>query len=208
MKGVRVPTTPHFKYLGVWLDKRMSFDEHVARVAPKAKKMANSLARILPNIGGAGGHVRRLYVATVHSVLLYAAPIWWMKVGGNARFNRQMAAAQKVIAIRAARAYRTVSHVGATILAEVPPIELLAKSYAETYEAVGRIRAEQGEVPPKARRELKLRAKETLFREWKQWLADPQRIWGRRVIEAVQPVLEEWVEGNKRRYVAFHACRC
>ncbi|XP_071639993.1 uncharacterized protein [Temnothorax longispinosus] len=39
--------------------------------------VANNLARLLPNIGGASGGARRLYVAKVHSVLLYAAPIWW-----------------------------------------------------------------------------------------------------------------------------------
>ncbi|XP_071572270.1 uncharacterized protein [Temnothorax nylanderi] len=138
VEGVRVPTTPYFTYLGVWLDERRSFGEHVDRVAPKTKRMANSLARILPNIG-------------------------------------------------------------------VPPIKLLAKSYAERYEAVSELRRVRGIDLPRARRALKLRAKETLLQEWKEYLAEPQHKYGRRVIEAVQPVLEEWVEGVKQRFVAFHA---
>ncbi|XP_024872681.1 uncharacterized protein LOC112455155 [Temnothorax curvispinosus] len=136
VRGIKIPITPHLKYLGMWLDGGRGFGEHVA---PRAGQIANSLARLLPNIGGAGGHVRRLYVATVHLVLLYAAPIWWEKVGNTPRFNAKMAAAQKSIAIRAARVYRTVSHIRATTLAGIPPIHLLAKSYAKTYEAVSRI---------------------------------------------------------------------
>ncbi|XP_071579544.1 uncharacterized protein [Temnothorax nylanderi] len=69
VEGVDVPATPHQKYLGVWLDGQRRFDEHVARVAQKAVGAAN--ARLLPNIG-ASGRVRRLYVAAVQSVLLYA----------------------------------------------------------------------------------------------------------------------------------------
>ncbi|XP_024867537.1 uncharacterized protein LOC112451863 [Temnothorax curvispinosus] len=116
-----------------------------------------------------------------------------------------MAAAQKTIAIRAVRAYRTVSHMGTTTLAGIPPIHLLTRSYAETYEAVSRVREALGEVPPRNRRELKLRSKETLLRSWKEDLADPRHLWRRRVIEAIQPVLEKWVEGIKKRNLAFHA---
>ncbi|XP_077275682.1 uncharacterized protein LOC143904700 [Temnothorax americanus] len=175
--------------------------------------MANSLARILPNIGGASGHVRRLYVATVHSVLLYGAPIWWEKVGGSTHLNAKMAAAQRIIALRAARAYRTVSHMGATALAEIPPMRLLAKSYAKMYETASEIRRVHGTIPPKAKRALRLRIKEALLQDWKAYLADllqaqqPRKVYGRRVLEAVQPILEEWLGGSKKRFAAFHAAQ-
>ncbi|XP_071579937.1 uncharacterized protein [Temnothorax nylanderi] len=174
----------------MWLDSKRSFGEHVARVAPKARRVANNLARLLPNIGGASGGARRLYVATVLSVLLYAAPIWWEKVGKSPHLSRQMAAAQRIIANKAARAYRTVSHVGAITFAAVSPVILISKSYAETYETVKEIRSRLGEVPARARRMLKLQTKETLLRNWEAFLANPQ-LAGRRVREAVQPVLAE-----------------
>ncbi|XP_071575478.1 uncharacterized protein [Temnothorax nylanderi] len=107
--GVKVPTTPHVKYLGLWLDGERSFGEHVARVVPRAQQVANNLSRLMPNLGGASGRVRRLYVATVHSVLMYGAPIWWKKVEKNPRLNRKMVGVQRTVATRAARAYRTVA---------------------------------------------------------------------------------------------------
>ncbi|XP_024885679.1 uncharacterized protein LOC112463489 [Temnothorax curvispinosus] len=103
--------------------------------------MANSLARLLPNLGGAGGHVRRLYAMTgtvmhsdaMHSVLLYGAPIWADKVSNSPALLRQLVGVQRLVAQRASRAFRTVSHAGATALSGIPPINLLAKSHARTY---------------------------------------------------------------------------
>ncbi|XP_071580152.1 uncharacterized protein [Temnothorax nylanderi] len=133
--------------------------------------MANSLARLLPNISGASGHVRRLYVATVQSVLLYAAPIWPEKAGEDARLGRPLAAAQRLIANRAARAYRTVSHVGATTLAGIPPIHLIARSHARVYTRSKAIR--DGVITARVKRALRLQAKTTLLREWEEFLANP-----------------------------------
>ncbi|XP_024876950.1 uncharacterized protein LOC112457883 [Temnothorax curvispinosus] len=124
-----------------------------------------------------------------------------------------MAAAQRIIALRAARAYRTVSHMGATALAGIPPIKLLAKSYAKMYEAASEIRRVHGVIPPRAKQALRLQTREALLQDWKAYLADllqtqrPQEVYGRRVLEAIQPILEEWVEGNKKRFAAFHAAQ-
>ncbi|XP_071577164.1 uncharacterized protein [Temnothorax nylanderi] len=168
--------------------------------------MANSLTRLLPNIGGASGRVRRLYVATVHSVLLYAAPVWSDKVGRNAHLGRQLAAAQRLIANRAARAYQTVSHVGATTLAGIPPIHLISRSHARVYEQTREIREGGGPVDwARVKRMLRLQAKAALLCEWEEYLANPQ-LGGRRVREAIQSILGEWVE-RKGRGLTFHAAQ-
>jgi len=40
------------------------------------EKVAAALARLLPNLGGPDGRVRRMYMATINSVALYGAPVW------------------------------------------------------------------------------------------------------------------------------------
>ncbi|XP_071634235.1 uncharacterized protein [Temnothorax longispinosus] len=50
---------------------------------------------------------------------------------------------------------------------------------------------------------LKLQARTTLIQRWKDWAFQQQ--YGRRVVEAVHPVFEEWVEGARYRSLAFHA---
>ncbi|XP_071577339.1 uncharacterized protein [Temnothorax nylanderi] len=101
---------------------------------------ANSLARLLPNIVGAGGHVRRLYVQTVHSVMLYGAPVWADEVARDGhRLRSQLTAVQRLMAGRAARTYQTVSHTAATVFAGIPPNHLIALTHAETYRRIRQI---------------------------------------------------------------------
>ncbi|XP_024877097.1 uncharacterized protein LOC112457981 [Temnothorax curvispinosus] len=113
-----------------------------------------------------------------------------------------MAAAQRTIVLRAARAYRTVSHVGATILAGVPPVHLIAASYAEMYDRTKAIKEMRGVIPPRAKRALKQQVTRSLILKWKEFLQDP-RLPGERVRQAIQPVLEDWLE-RRRRGSTFH----
>ncbi|XP_015377656.1 PREDICTED: uncharacterized protein LOC107171910 [Diuraphis noxia] len=64
------------RYLGMVVDRRLLFKEHIPEAAAKAGRTANQLARLMPNIGGPKQLRRRLYVAVVQSVLLYGAPSW------------------------------------------------------------------------------------------------------------------------------------
>lgn len=52
--------------------------------------------------------------------------------------------AQRTMAIRVARCYRTVSYRAATTLSGTPPIELLAKMYQQVYRKVKILREEVG----------------------------------------------------------------
>ena len=63
------------KYLGVQLDRRLSFGEHLKIAAAKAIQCGASLARLMPNIGGPREAKRRLVASVVQSKLLYAAPV-------------------------------------------------------------------------------------------------------------------------------------
>ncbi|XP_024872549.1 uncharacterized protein LOC112455080 [Temnothorax curvispinosus] len=138
----------------MWLDSERDFGEHVARVALRAKIIANNLSRLLPNLGEASDRVRCLYTAMIHSVLMYAAPVWWKKVGDSNLRRGRMEAAQRVIARSAARAYRTVAHVGATAVAGISPVHLIARAHSKVYDRVRAIREEQGQITPRARTAL------------------------------------------------------
>ncbi|XP_077263135.1 uncharacterized protein LOC143898005 [Temnothorax americanus] len=61
------------------------------------------------------------------------------------------------IAVRASRSYRTVAHVGATTLARIPPAHLLARYYAESYEAMRQTRKRLGGIIlPKIKNAIKV----------------------------------------------------
>ena len=91
------------KYLGVQLDRRLSFGENLQIATAK----------------------RRLVASVVNSKLLYAAPIWTSALNNHA-IQKKLFSAQRGVVMRIVSAYRTVSTSAVLVLASVPPIDLLA----------------------------------------------------------------------------------
>ena len=73
IKKIRSADT--IKYLGVTIDARQSFKEHLLNTGMKASKVARALASIMPNIGGPKQKQRTLLSSVVSAGTLYAAGI-------------------------------------------------------------------------------------------------------------------------------------
>jgi len=117
LDGHRVEVETRMKYVGLHLDGGWEFGEHFAQLAAKMGRIAASLSRLLANLGGPDGCVRKLYVGTVGSVALYGAPIWVGAASRSRRIRGFLRGAHRPIVLRAARAYRTVSYAAAALLA-------------------------------------------------------------------------------------------
>lgn len=76
IQGRQIPVRRSLRYLGLRLDTRLSFVEHISAVTAGAKKAAAALARLMPNVGGPSQSKRSLLMSVVHSRLLYGAVIW------------------------------------------------------------------------------------------------------------------------------------
>jgi len=63
----RVQVGEKIKYLGLQLDATWFFGEYFRRLAPRVEGVAMALGRLLPNLGGPGGKVRRVYATVVAS---------------------------------------------------------------------------------------------------------------------------------------------
>ncbi|KAJ0172211.1 hypothetical protein K1T71_012184 [Dendrolimus kikuchii] len=93
---------------------------------------AGALSRLLPNIGGPEASCRKLFEGIVRSMALYGAPIWSDRLTArNAALLRQ---AQRVLAVRTIRGYRTVSFEAASLLAGSPPWDLEARVLASLFQ--------------------------------------------------------------------------
>jgi len=186
--GHEVELAKDIRYLGVRLDKRMSFQEHVQLAARKATTSAAALFRLMPNISGPGQWKRRLLASVVESQLLYAAPIWSAAVSGSAKTTAALLRPQRAIALRVIRAYRTVSDEAAFVLAYMPPADLLAQERA-------RLRARRMQpplpgAPPVDMAALKATEREVTLGLWqRRWLFSPKAQWTRRLI----PDVRRWV---------------
>ena len=71
-----IQSVPNIRYLGVVLDARRNFKEHIASVSRKASAVQGLLSQIIPSIRGLRQPRSRLLATVVSSVLLYEAPVW------------------------------------------------------------------------------------------------------------------------------------
>lgn len=156
-------------YLGIQLDDKLGFGQHVRNIRDKALRTASSLARIMPNCGGPRPYIRRLINSVVHSQLLYAAPAITRAL--NAEYNvRELRKPQRVSALRIISAYRTVPTSAALVLAGIPPIDLLIREREEVYTKVKEINCDENN--PMERREqlleIKRIARERTITVWQE----------------------------------------
>lgn len=120
-----ITSQPHIRYLGVVLDERLNYKEHISSVSKKAGAVQGALSRIMPNIGGTRQSRRRLLATVVTSVLLYGAPMWSESLELKT-YRRTMTSVHRLSAIRVASAYRTVSQDAVSVVASCLPIDILA----------------------------------------------------------------------------------
>lgn len=114
------------KYLGIYLDDKLIYNQHVKETVAKAEKLAAALYRLMPNMRGPSGKKRRVLFGAVLSILLYGAPVWGC-VAESGKHGAMLNGIQRRMAIRVIRGYRTVSTEAACVVAGVPPITLLVK---------------------------------------------------------------------------------
>jgi hypothetical protein len=125
-----------------------------------------ALCDLLPNIGGAGVSVRRLYEGVVRPRVLYGAPVWAEDLMASRRSLVLLRRLQRTTAIRTARGYRTMSYTLATVLAASPPFELQALALRRVYEHRAlRLGGRATTPPPDSRSTPDVREEET----WEQW---------------------------------------
>ena len=120
----KIKTKYTIKYLGVTIDTRMSFKDHLRNAGLKASKVARALAGVMPNIGGPKQPRRLLLASVVYSVILYGAPIWTNAICSNPSYGAACRRACRIIALRVACTYRTVSDIALSVVTRLPPFTL------------------------------------------------------------------------------------
>ena len=121
------------KYLGVQLNRRLSFGEHLQIATAKTIQCGAALTRLMPDISGPREAKRRLVRSVVNSKLLYAAPVWISALNNHA-IQKKLYSAQRGVVLRIVSVYRNVSTSDVLVLVSVPPIDLLADKKKETFQ--------------------------------------------------------------------------
>jgi len=163
------------KYLGIQIDRRLNFNEHIHKTCIKAAEKTASLSRLMTNIRGPLASKRRLIMRVAESIVMYGAEIY--AGATNKRKNRvKMGHVQRQGALRISSAYRTVSEPAILVVAGLIPWDLLAQERKKIFE--------DG-------RDISSQARIETIQEWQQrWQGETRGRWTAEVIPEVQP----WIE--------------
>ncbi len=113
-KGEQIRFCKALKYLGLWFDGKLTFNEHA-----KAERIVVSIRWLMSNTGGLSEVSVRLTNIAM-SVFLYGDPIWADTNNAREYQRTEMVSVQWKTALRCFRAYHTVSTEAVCVLTCIP----------------------------------------------------------------------------------------
>ena len=186
----RILPKKHLVYLGITLDERLTFGEHVKRVVKKAETKMGMLTRILPNVGGPGSIKRVLLCRVIESIILYGAPVWRSVVSKKSYTTLHSGIHRKAL-IRVGSGYRTVSTAAIEVVVGIPPITLQVEERCKIYAKASKENMD----------EFKEKVKAETLRAWQtQWDSTTETAqWTKCLIKDIK----SWVKCQHRRLDFF-----
>lgn len=135
LNNKRLEQVSELKYLGIYLDTRFNFDKHVDYITEKCTPIINMLARVAKLKWGLEHRaLKTIYMGAIEPVLTYGAPIW-EKALTKQNNLRKYQRVQRLMNIKIAKAFRTLSYDASCVIAGVLPIRLVIEEKVRIYRA-------------------------------------------------------------------------
>jgi len=127
------------KYLGIILDHKFRFQEHINYAAERCAKLIYNLSKMAKLTWGIKhAAIATIYKGAILPLLTYGAPVWIdaMKYEHN---RQKYIRVQRLINIRMAKAYRTTSSEALCMLMGMTPIIIKLEEVVKCYNIKGRL---------------------------------------------------------------------
>jgi hypothetical protein len=129
----RLDQDEEMKYLGIYLDSKFNFNAHIDHTVGKLITLINMLARTAKLQWGLGHKaLKTIYEGAVVPILTYRAPIWLKAIRKNKNLIKYKRI-QRLINIKIAKTYRTISYDASCVIAGVRPIQITIEQKVQTY---------------------------------------------------------------------------
>ncbi|KAI5692701.1 hypothetical protein M8J77_010331 [Diaphorina citri] len=182
-----VSLSDNLKYLGIFLDRKLTFSKHISEVVTKADNRTKALSRIMPRTGGAGWTKRKLLYHVYASTILYATPVW----GGSiriAKYKNQLVKSQRKFLIHVARAYRTTSTEALQVVSGIIPMDIMINERMKTFQK-----------SKEERKEERHKSIEEWERRWNNASESTTGVWTRTLIKDIK----SWINRNHGQ-ITYH----
>jgi hypothetical protein len=119
--------------LGIIFDRNLTFKEHINYITAKCTKLIFSLSKAAKlNWGLNYNALRTIYLGGILPLLLYGAPVW-CKALPLESCKAKLIRVQRIINIKTAKAYQTVSNEVLCVLTGLTPITIKTEEVANLY---------------------------------------------------------------------------
>jgi hypothetical protein len=121
------------KYLGIHFDSRLLFYKHIEQVVEKSRTLTYMLNRTAKLHWGFGHKsLKTVYEGAIALLLTYRAPVWEGVITKHKHLQK-LQSAQRLINIKTAKAYRTISFETLCVIAGVPSIGFVIDGKVQIY---------------------------------------------------------------------------
>jgi hypothetical protein len=139
----RLTQVPNLKYLGIIPDSKLTFRDHITYITEKCSKLIFALARSAKLNWGLGSPaLKTIYTGAILPLILYGAPIWVNAIK-KASYKQKIIRVQRLINLRIAKAYRTVSNEALCMITGITPIDIKIEEVATLFRITKRITREK-----------------------------------------------------------------
>jgi ribonuclease HI len=129
----RLEQVTEMKYLGIYFDSRLEFYKHIDHLTEQSRTVIYMLSKTAKLYWGLGyKSLKTVYEGALVPFMTYGAPVWEEAVT-NQRYLRKLQSAQRLINIKIAKAYRTISFEASCVMAGAPPIGIVIAGKVQLY---------------------------------------------------------------------------
>ena len=180
LNNKRLEQVQKIRYLGIVIDSKINFREHILYTSQKCSKLIHALSRSAKmNWGLRSQALYTIYKGAILPLMIYGVPVWIKaleKESNKKIYNRL----QRIINIKIAKAYRTTSNEALCTLTGLTPIVIKAEEKAKIYNIMRGMGSTQNEIDKDEKP--------------KDWLHPAEKV---RIIETPEEEIQTHTAGSK-----------
>ena len=133
MKGTKIEIVKHMKYLGVIIENKNKWNQHLDLIANKSRRLYHQILRTTGKEWGLSSDVlRTIYISAIEPILTYSCSSWNSILDLKTK-RAKLLSIQRSFAISIIKGYKSISAEAALVLANIEPIDLKIRYCSSRY---------------------------------------------------------------------------